>query len=242
MLPKRFPDRDEIAAVRASAEQLEAGAHDESKSFRLAGRVMARREMGQITFLDLVDRSGRMQLLAGKVDVDRTLSDDIAPRGCGSSVAMARQQGPHHLKGSPVLGDQLGRRLKRSHIRAVQRNSAVFPALNLRAETVEQFAEGVGVANFGDVLEDDIAIREQGRAHRGERRVLPTGDTHGAAQHSAPPHGVAGTTRSGSFHVVPPSIGRTGVVGERTDPRRVARRPRLRQTQRYAKRARSNGT
>ncbi len=65
MLPKRFPDRDEIAAVRDVAPtQLEPGATDESKTFRLAGRVMARREMGKITFLDLVDRSGRIQLLA----------------------------------------------------------------------------------------------------------------------------------------------------------------------------------
>ena len=32
MLPKRFPDRDEIAAVRASAEALEAGATDEDSS------------------------------------------------------------------------------------------------------------------------------------------------------------------------------------------------------------------
>ena len=79
MLPKRFPDRDEIAAVRAEADQLEAGAHDESKQFRLAGRVMARREMGQITFLDLVDRSGRIQLLAGKVDVD--LGDIVGVSG-----------------------------------------------------------------------------------------------------------------------------------------------------------------
>ncbi len=79
MLPKRFPDRTEIAAVRAEADRLEAGAHDESKSFRLAGRVMARREMGQITFLDLVDRSGRIQLLAGKVDV--ALGDIVGVSG-----------------------------------------------------------------------------------------------------------------------------------------------------------------
>ena len=70
MLPKRFPDRDEIAAVREVAETLEPGATDESRSFRLAGRVLARREMGKITFLDLVDRSGRIKLLAGKFDVD----------------------------------------------------------------------------------------------------------------------------------------------------------------------------
>ena len=79
MLPKRFPDRDEIAAVRATADALEAGAHDETQQFRLAGRVMARREMGKITFLDLVDRSGRIQLLAGKVDVD--LGDIVGVTG-----------------------------------------------------------------------------------------------------------------------------------------------------------------
>jgi lysyl-tRNA synthetase class 2 len=71
--PKRFPDRDEIARVRAEAEALEPGQEGEGPR-RLAGRVMARREMGKLTFLDLVDRSGRIQLLCpvnrtGPVDV-----------------------------------------------------------------------------------------------------------------------------------------------------------------------------
>jgi lysyl-tRNA synthetase class 2 len=79
MTPKRFPDRDEVAAVREAAERLEAGTEDDSATFRLAGRVMARREMGKLTFLDLVDRSGRIQLLAGKVDVD--LGDVIGVTG-----------------------------------------------------------------------------------------------------------------------------------------------------------------
>ena len=79
MLPKRFPDRDEVATVREVAERLEPGATDEQQRFRLAGRILARREMGQITFLDLVDRSGRIQLLAGKVDVD--LGDIVGVAG-----------------------------------------------------------------------------------------------------------------------------------------------------------------
>ncbi len=79
MLPKRFPDRDEITAVREVAEGVEPGTTDDSKTFRLAGRVLARREMGKITFLDLVDRSGRIQLLAGKVDVD--LGDIVGVSG-----------------------------------------------------------------------------------------------------------------------------------------------------------------
>jgi lysyl-tRNA synthetase class 2 len=83
MLPKRFPDRDEIAAVRAEAERLEAGEESEQKR-RLAGRVMARRGHGQLTFLDLVDRSGRIQLLCeegrtGPLDVD--LGDVVGVSG-----------------------------------------------------------------------------------------------------------------------------------------------------------------
>jgi lysyl-tRNA synthetase class 2 len=71
--PKRYPDRDEIAAVRAEAEPLEDGA-EAAESRRLAGRVMARRDLGKLVFLDLVDRSGRIQLLCpaartGEVDV-----------------------------------------------------------------------------------------------------------------------------------------------------------------------------
>src|SRR5437868_11637594 len=61
--PKRFPDRDEVAAVRAEAERLAPGATQETTKRRLAGRVMARRDMGKLVFLDLVDRSGRIQLI-----------------------------------------------------------------------------------------------------------------------------------------------------------------------------------
>jgi lysyl-tRNA synthetase, class II len=71
--PKRFPDRDEVAAVRAEAEPLENGAQAETKR-RLAGRVLARRDMGKLVFLDLVDRSGRIQLLCA---VERTGEIDI---------------------------------------------------------------------------------------------------------------------------------------------------------------------
>src|SRR5581483_8162110 len=80
---KRFPDRDQVASVRAEAEQLEPGAEAAEKR-RLAGRVMARREMGKLVFLDLVDRSGRIQLLCdtartGAIDVD--LGDIVGVTG-----------------------------------------------------------------------------------------------------------------------------------------------------------------
>ena len=92
-LPKRFPDRDEVAGVRAEAERLEPG-DEASEKRRLAGRVMARREMGKLVFLDLVDRSGRIQLLCdtsrtGAIDVD--LGDIVGVTG---SPARARRGEP----------------------------------------------------------------------------------------------------------------------------------------------------
>jgi lysyl-tRNA synthetase, class II len=60
--PKRFADRDGVVAVRAESERLEAGGTG-ADTRRLAGRVLARREMGKLVFLDLVDRSGRIQLI-----------------------------------------------------------------------------------------------------------------------------------------------------------------------------------
>jgi lysyl-tRNA synthetase, class II len=79
VLPKRFPDREEIAAVRGQAEKAEAG-ETLDQEHRVAGRVMARREMGKLTFLDLVDRSGRIQLISDqKVGLD--LGDFIGVTG-----------------------------------------------------------------------------------------------------------------------------------------------------------------
>ena len=73
-LPKRFPDRDEIAAVRLEAEALEPGEEGATRR-RLAGRVLGRRGHGKLVFLDLADRSGQIQLLCaddrvGTVEVD----------------------------------------------------------------------------------------------------------------------------------------------------------------------------
>jgi lysyl-tRNA synthetase class 2 len=92
-LPKRFPDRDSVADARAAAEPLGAGAEGDRK-LRLAGRVLARRDMGKLVFLDLVDRSGRIQLLCpvertGEIDVK--LGDIV---GVGGSPAKSRRGEP----------------------------------------------------------------------------------------------------------------------------------------------------
>jgi lysyl-tRNA synthetase class 2 len=85
--PKRFPDRDEIAAVREEAATLDPGSESAAKR-RLAGRIMGRRGHGKLTFLDLVDRSARIQLLCdesrvGEVDID--LGDVVGVVGSPAS-------------------------------------------------------------------------------------------------------------------------------------------------------------
>ena len=70
-----------IADVHAAHDGLEDGAETEER-VRLAGRLVARRGQGKMAFLDLEDRSGRMQLQS-KVDVlgpekhERLLSLDL---------------------------------------------------------------------------------------------------------------------------------------------------------------------
>jgi lysyl-tRNA synthetase class 2 len=81
--PKRFPDRDAIAAVRARTEPLEAGAAADGEC-RIAGRAMARRGMGKLVFLDLVDRSGRIQVICETAvtgDLDVHLGDVVGVVG-----------------------------------------------------------------------------------------------------------------------------------------------------------------
>jgi lysyl-tRNA synthetase class 2 len=82
-LPKRFPGRVDAAAVRAEAELLEPG-REGPEPRRLAGRVLGRRGHGKLVFLDLVDRSGQIQLLlsAGRVGpVDLDLGDIVGVEG-----------------------------------------------------------------------------------------------------------------------------------------------------------------
>ena len=81
--PKRFPDRHLITAVRADTEPLDAGGVSETTR-RIAGRAMARRGMGKLVFLDVVDRSGRIQVIcdvAATGEIDVHLGDVVGATG-----------------------------------------------------------------------------------------------------------------------------------------------------------------
>ncbi len=69
--PHEFGGVEPIASVREAHGDLQAG-DETTVSHRVAGRLAARRGQGKMAFLDLVDRSGRIQLQA-RVD---DLGDD----------------------------------------------------------------------------------------------------------------------------------------------------------------------
>src|SRR5919199_1165864 len=61
--PHAFPGVVPVAAVHAGHASLPAG-EDSDRRYRVAGRLHARRGQGKMAFLDLDDRSGRLQLQA----------------------------------------------------------------------------------------------------------------------------------------------------------------------------------
>ena len=79
--PHAFPGVQPIEAVKAPHERLAPG-DETGVHARVAGRLAARRGQGKAAFLDLVDRSGRMQLharvdLLGEEKMARLLSLDL---------------------------------------------------------------------------------------------------------------------------------------------------------------------
>ncbi len=61
--PYVFPDVEPVAGVLAAYEHLQAGEETDERH-RVAGRLLARRGSGGAAFLDLVDRTGKIQLHA----------------------------------------------------------------------------------------------------------------------------------------------------------------------------------
>jgi lysyl-tRNA synthetase class 2 len=79
--PHAYEGVQAIADVKAPHEDLPAGEETDVRA-RIAGRLAARRGQGKAAFLDVVDRSGRMQLHAradvlGQDSLDRLVSLDL---------------------------------------------------------------------------------------------------------------------------------------------------------------------
>jgi lysyl-tRNA synthetase class 2 len=100
--PYSYPGVSAIACVRAQYEDLAPGAetHD---SRRVAGRLSARREQGGAAFLDLVDRSGRIQLYArrdllGEESFARLLELDLGDWVGVDGVVISSRRGELSLR------------------------------------------------------------------------------------------------------------------------------------------------
>ena len=79
--PHSFPGVTPVAEVHAAHDDLEAG-DETDQQYRVAGRLTARRGHGKAAFLDLRDRSGRIQLHArqdvlGEDKLERLLHLDL---------------------------------------------------------------------------------------------------------------------------------------------------------------------
>ena len=97
--PHEFDGVSPIGAVRAAHEGLAAG-EETNVSHRVAGRLVARRGQGKMAFLDLEDRSGRIQLQAradvlgraGADSMERLLSLDLGDLiGVDGTAFMSRR-------------------------------------------------------------------------------------------------------------------------------------------------------
>src|SRR6266540_673066 len=100
--PHEFPDRTEIAVIREAHDGLSAGEETDAR-YRVAGRMAARRGHGKAAFLDLVDRSGRIQLharedLLGAESFERLVGLDLGDILGAEGIVFATKRGELSLR------------------------------------------------------------------------------------------------------------------------------------------------
>jgi lysyl-tRNA synthetase, class II len=100
--PHEFDGVEPIASVRAAHAGLTPGEETDVRH-RVAGRLAARRGQGKMAFLDLVDRSGRIQLQArvdelGPEGMERLLSLDLGDLIGVDGVAFVSKRGELTLR------------------------------------------------------------------------------------------------------------------------------------------------
>jgi lysyl-tRNA synthetase, class II len=100
--PHQFAGVQPIAAVKAPHEDLPDGEETDVRA-RIAGRLAARRGQGKAAFLDVVDRSGRIQLHAradvlGQESLDRLVSLDLGDLIGADGTVFRTRRGELSLK------------------------------------------------------------------------------------------------------------------------------------------------
>jgi lysyl-tRNA synthetase class 2 len=100
--PHEYKGVEPIAAVREQHGSLTAG-EETTVSHRVAGRLAARRGQGKMAFLDVVDRSGRIQLQArvdelGPEGMERLLDLDLGDLVGVDGIAFSSRRGELTLR------------------------------------------------------------------------------------------------------------------------------------------------
>src|SRR4051794_37162838 len=100
--PHSFPGVVPISDVREAHPEVPAGEETES-SYRVAGRMASRRDFGKAAFIDLVDRSGRIQIHArrdvlGEQSFERLVGLDLGDLVGIDGTAFASRRGELSLR------------------------------------------------------------------------------------------------------------------------------------------------
>ena len=100
--PHEYEDRVEIAAVHAAHDGLADG-EETDDSYRVAGRIAARRGHGKAAFIDLVDSSGKIQLhsradVVGESEHERLAGLDLGDVIGVEGVAFKTRRGELSLR------------------------------------------------------------------------------------------------------------------------------------------------
>ncbi|HEX6679989.1 MAG TPA: OB-fold nucleic acid binding domain-containing protein, partial [Gaiellaceae bacterium] len=84
--PHAFPDVTPIAEIREQHNGIEPGEELSDATYRIGGRLAQRRGMGGATFIDLVDRSGKVQLHAKRDDLGDESFDTLTGLDLGDVI------------------------------------------------------------------------------------------------------------------------------------------------------------
>jgi lysyl-tRNA synthetase, class II len=86
--PHAFPGVTPVATIREAHDGIEAGEELPDATYRIGGRMVQRRGMGGATFVDLVDRSGKIQLHAKRDDLGDESFDTLTSLDLGDVIGV----------------------------------------------------------------------------------------------------------------------------------------------------------
>ena len=86
--PHAYPGVTPIADIRAAHDAIDDGEELPDATYRIAGRLTQRRGMGGATFMDLVDRSGKIQLHAKRDDLGDESFDALTSLDLGDMLGV----------------------------------------------------------------------------------------------------------------------------------------------------------